>query len=484
MRIYKEENRPAMYRAMKYWGKKPHNIWSQLILENTKEGSIVLDPFVGSGVSFIEAIKLNRYPIGIDINPMSTFLIDTYSQDYILDYIKLKANNIINRIKRNDIYMKNYVKKCNICNMNTHIYNYIWKDNKIIGINYKCDKCGKIVKEDDYNNYFYQEYPLWEPEYNLENLSSINTNTITKFGGNEFKNFWTSRNFEILKIIFDELLKVNEPYKKVFVLAFLQTLHLTTKMCAVRSNSANRPLSTSWGRPAYMALSKYMEQNPLIQFYRAVFGRTGVIKALESKNKHVGSYTISKDINIVSKNDGIMINDDFISHNLDSINGKVDFVITDPPYGGIIQYNELSLIWNLWLIKAYPEYCINLEDEIIINSNLNESTYEERFGLFLNKVEALLVDRGKAIITFNSNNDRDWEILEKQLLKTKLHVEDIYVQVNKRASEANVKAKKGMAISDYYILLKKDTSIKSSNKESLVKIKEIINDIKKEEKIE
>jgi DNA modification methylase len=37
----------------------------------SKEGDIVLDPFVGSGVTLIEATKVRRNPIGVDINPFA-----------------------------------------------------------------------------------------------------------------------------------------------------------------------------------------------------------------------------------------------------------------------------------------------------------------------------------------------------------------------------------------------------------------------------
>ena len=42
-----------------------------------------------------------------------------------------------------------------------------------------------------------------------------------------------------------------------------RSLHLTSKMCIPRGEKSNRPLSTSWGRPAYMLSKKVFEQNPI-----------------------------------------------------------------------------------------------------------------------------------------------------------------------------------------------------------------------------
>src|SRR4030042_4587651 len=72
---------PSMYLMHKYWARKPHNVVSEYIRHYSKDGEIVLDPFGGSGVTAMEAIKTGRKAISIDLNPMSAFLIEnTLSQ--------------------------------------------------------------------------------------------------------------------------------------------------------------------------------------------------------------------------------------------------------------------------------------------------------------------------------------------------------------------------------------------------------------------
>lgn len=65
---------PPMYLMHKYWARKPHNVVSEYIKHYSKPGNIVLDPFAGSGVTAIEAIKLKRKAIAIDLDPMATFI--------------------------------------------------------------------------------------------------------------------------------------------------------------------------------------------------------------------------------------------------------------------------------------------------------------------------------------------------------------------------------------------------------------------------
>ncbi len=52
-----ENTRPPLYTAMKYWGKKPHNIWRAYIETYTPEKGLYLDPFAGSAMSAFEAVK-------------------------------------------------------------------------------------------------------------------------------------------------------------------------------------------------------------------------------------------------------------------------------------------------------------------------------------------------------------------------------------------------------------------------------------------
>jgi len=48
---------------------KPLELFERLILENSKEKGLVLDPFIGSGTTAIACLKTNRHCIGIDNNP-------------------------------------------------------------------------------------------------------------------------------------------------------------------------------------------------------------------------------------------------------------------------------------------------------------------------------------------------------------------------------------------------------------------------------
>ncbi len=51
------------------------NIWEEFYKQHNLNDKVVLDPFMGSGTTLGEAAKLGAKPIGIDINPVSTFIV-------------------------------------------------------------------------------------------------------------------------------------------------------------------------------------------------------------------------------------------------------------------------------------------------------------------------------------------------------------------------------------------------------------------------
>ncbi|MFY9983094.1 MAG: DNA methyltransferase, partial [Methanoregula sp.] len=58
----------------KYWARKPDNIVAAYIERYSKEGDTVLDPFSGSGVTAIEALRLGRKAIAVDLDPVGNFI--------------------------------------------------------------------------------------------------------------------------------------------------------------------------------------------------------------------------------------------------------------------------------------------------------------------------------------------------------------------------------------------------------------------------
>jgi len=107
----KEIYRP-MYSIHKWWAKRlgtvfraisigstlnsEENTWSHFYDDRCGEGKVILDPFMGSGTTLGEAIKLGMKPIGCDINPVSSFIVRQSLTRVSID----KLNNELDKIEK------------------------------------------------------------------------------------------------------------------------------------------------------------------------------------------------------------------------------------------------------------------------------------------------------------------------------------------------------------------------------------------------
>ncbi len=66
-------HRPV-YRMHRYFARRPHSIFPELVRHYSDRLDIVLDPFCGGGVALVEGVLQGRRVIGFDINPLATFV--------------------------------------------------------------------------------------------------------------------------------------------------------------------------------------------------------------------------------------------------------------------------------------------------------------------------------------------------------------------------------------------------------------------------
>ena len=104
-----EGTRPPLCKAMKYWGKKPHNIWSTYIDRYCPRDGLVLDPFVGSGIAAFEAAKLGRHCIAFDLNPLSAFFIEVLSLPFDENAFCKACRSILADVASDPIYTTHYL---------------------------------------------------------------------------------------------------------------------------------------------------------------------------------------------------------------------------------------------------------------------------------------------------------------------------------------------------------------------------------------
>ncbi len=466
-----EEKRPPMYTSMKYWGKKPHNIWNEYIKTYTKENDIVLDPFSGSAVAAFEAVRCNRKAIAFDINPLTSFIIDVYSTEFDRDKFKNAVREIYDNISKDECYNSYYNIRCTECGNNDAIIQHFkWENNKIYEYGVECPNCKKRylcksdkIQEDKAESQKNIVIKNWYPKEKFYKTPSISNSFLKNIGGNSFADIWTKRNMYVLSKIFNLIDSYDEEVKKQLIFGLIQSVHLCSKMCVPRRAESNRSFSTSWGRSAFICSARQMEMNPLLVFFNNCIGKQSVESAMLSVKKHVGKTPKSY---FVADTHKTILNLDEIFEKYDIIYGVVDinditqiipeekikFVITDPPYGGLVQYMDLSQIWLIWLKHFDSKYEPQINKEITIKKGIVEvDEYCRRFTAGIRNLYSVLKDNEKIVFTFHNKEIKVWNAFLRSLSQAGFRIEKVIHQQNKRTGESNVANPYGTSASDFYI---------------------------------
>jgi endogenous inhibitor of DNA gyrase (YacG/DUF329 family) len=264
-----------IYLMHKYWARKPHNVVAQYIKHYSKKNEIVLDPFVGSGVTAIEAIRMGRKAIAIDLNPLSTFMtkntlipIDIEKLEKDFKQIEKDSREKINNLYtykcpscgKDDCLMLrsiwSYVVECPSCNKEITMFNAQHGKGKKQAI-YACPFCQKefnyatlpikneVLIEFDYeckskykkgtykgnaeptiekfsNNYWFPNDKLYYPS---------GKPFVTKRRIDNIKDLFTKRNLHALSVLFHSINSLEDsPTKDLLLFTFTSTLGQVSRL--------------------------------------------------------------------------------------------------------------------------------------------------------------------------------------------------------------------------------------------------------------
>ena len=461
-----ETTRPMMYRALKYWGKKPHNIFRKYIETYTEKNQIVLDAFAGSGIAPLEAIQINRKAVAIDLNPVSTFMIEITTKS--IDYSKFGKyyNKILLKLIQKEKELGVFITKCAKCKREARVTSIHWDGATPILVRYKCgcEKRNQGKKPDDFDIGIMKKsdklkIPFWYPQDEFPRTDFFRS--VRRGIGNNYYKLWTNRTLYLLSFLYDEIESVKDKEIKGFLkFAFISMIHLVTIMVSARRLKSKRPDSGSWGRPAFILPKRHMEQNPVVLFRRAVEGRQGIIKAKKSSDKFlVGQVKLAKNFRELAdeKKDKnlLILTLDALELSKKIPENSIDYVLTDPPYGGLIQYFSLSSLWAIWLKHNDSRFEIPYEDEITIEHKRDFERYHNLLTKALREIYKVLKPGRYLTLTFHNREINVWNSVIKAGAYSGFIFEKILYQPNKRASEAGVAMPYGSAISDYYLRFKK-----------------------------
>ena len=380
-----------MYLMHKYWARKPANIVSHYIKRYCPEKGILLDPFMGSGVSLLEAIFNNRFAIGVDLNPMAHFI--TYNTGVQANIQKLKKS--FDLIKKEiespqSLFRELYSVRCPFCMENEAIITHlIWlknegkKNHKLDEIRLRCQNCGDVFVNHSNSQEIFKllKKIVLKQEENAINL--ISKERVEKFNFSfkysddqtfmqlrhnlrhhpELIELFTKRNYVFLVFLINIINNLPSEFKnekELLKFCFTSSLGQASKMVWVINKRNGKTLKKkqvgSWTHHFFWDPSNYFEVNAWYCFQQR-FSKLikGKINSNERNNNSSLKFNLANSFKDLSDKHPVLLWNKS-STQLDLPNNSIDFVFTDPPYGDSIQYGELSTFWNIWLDQNTRDY--------------------------------------------------------------------------------------------------------------------------------
>jgi len=400
------EPHTPIYRMHRYYARRPWSVFNELILHYSNPGDIILDPFCGGGVTVVEGVRLGRKVIGVDMNPLATFItrmecskVDRGDLARGLGLLRESVGKEIDalyqtrcpncgKVAIGEWFQHSAVAECEQCRrpvVLAHAEKLRAKTLGAAGAGYRCPNCGDVGRppqdrrqqevmialhyvcphcstqghkgSDSEDETLYESLRqelehranslgLHLPEAPIPDGDLQRDHALYAKGVRKFRHLFTARNLlanALLKRGLQELTLAPQA-QRALVFAFSASLQYTNRM--VRYVESRWRQATEWATHSYWLPDVDLEQNVWSAFVdRYKWVERGAIWA----DEHLPAARLETHEfeALMARGTHWLITGS--SHALPIADSTVDAIITDPPYGGNVQYAELCDFWTVWL---------------------------------------------------------------------------------------------------------------------------------------
>ena len=394
----------GLYAFHKYWGKKPHEPIAYAINLLTKPGQVVVDPFVGSGITGRESLLQSRRFIGVDINPIAVELTRLLIQPPDVKSIKGAALKIQHQVK--DEILESYIVE----KPDGYASHYLWEHDQLLKV-WVLSGRRRMEREPTEHDYAlsksyadYKSVRMRAPQF----FSNSRINSHPSMDVNDILAGRAQRNIDLL---IDAIGTCSVDTLPALMLCLTAASGQMSKMVfAVTSRGkttgrvSQRIEVGSW-IVGYWRPQLHFEVNVWNCFQRRISKLCKAIAEGDPLSQAIVSNEPS-DVIAGRAQASVVLGD--CQKMLDDIpNGTVDLLITDPPHSDRIPYLELSEFWNSILGAS-----VNFEDEVVV-SNAQErqktpDAYNDSIREFLGHIPRVLTPQGYFVLIFNARQTNTW----------------------------------------------------------------------------
>ncbi|MFI5378048.1 MAG: DNA methyltransferase [Tepidisphaerales bacterium] len=320
------------YGVHPYFTRRPANVVRQYIENYTQEGDVVLDPFGGTGVTAIEAFLLGRHAIHNDLNPFANFIARNIADTSLSSATPL--NEAFGRIE---------------------------------------SSCAAAIQEIEADE---KAAAAWLARLPLPENIRLPRNSDAE----HFHDMFTPRQLAglaLMKQAIDQ--EVPGAVRDLLLLAWSASVaKLNKTFLSANGRAASRGGSSIFSIYRYKLASKCVE----LPIWETFAGRFSNVVAAKEEVFRLRDYHRAR-------SGGVLILDsarDFrvLSHDAAGLGevlqpSSIDYIFTDPPYGGFIAYLDLSILWNHWL--GFPVTDQVREQEVIVGGERSHTEEHYRQSL-------------------------------------------------------------------------------------------------------
>lgn len=437
----------AAYNAHSYPTKVPPEGIAPFIEYFTKPGDIVLDPFCGSGMTGLAALRSNRVPVLNDLSSLAMHLAYNHTTPCDADFLANAWASVRAELKTEE--RRHYRVKCNRCSRWGMLRYTIWSDV------YRCPKCNgdvnlwdgaterernrgtKLVRCTGCGHKFpksaasrIRSEPTWV-SYKCGCTSSLLARSLSRRerraacrfpppprtmfvpsaavepsremyqrsalhlrGIQGVRDFYTPRNLSALSHLWSAIRAVRDKRVRfALAFAFTNTAWHGTKMRRFNSRGGQRPLTGTLYVPQLSSEANVFDVfdnkiRQLVRFYGGPARRIGNVPLRLNRGSATRLAWIP--------------------------DASIDYVFTDPPFGSNIFYADCNLIAEAWLGEFTDE-----EQEAVVN----RSRRPEQGGKTLNEYGSLIASAFRemyrvlrpdcwATVVFQSSDGAVWSAIE------------------------------------------------------------------------
>ena len=315
------------YGVHPYFTRRPYNVVRNYVLHYSREGDVVLDPFGGSGVTAIEAFLENRFGVQNDINPLANFI----------------ANGIVSLREGT---LGEYKQSLDF-------------------VQARCkERLEKVQVANERSLAAFRRMLVLPPNIPLPSNSDVAS----------YHELFSNRQLISLAILRQAIDEVrSDSGRAALLLAWSACVgKLNRTFLSAEGRAESRGGSSIFSIYRYKVAKKPVELPPWATFeeraLNVLAAKVEIDKHIEVKRK-TGKWAgrfqyYAMDVEQLSR----------------ELAGSVDYVFTDPPYGGHISYLDLSTLWNGWL--GIMPSSQERKRELIVGGELDfsESSYVSRLG--------------------------------------------------------------------------------------------------------